>query len=163
MKLIGSGILLCTGILAGCAAANKLERRAAILRLLRHLLTAMMQELRNTLPLTADLLRLLADMPAFGCLTFLQQAAAYPDSFPQNWSDAVHADPALTPDTAAVLETVGQTLGSTALDGQLAALRLCQERLGDLQKSAEKLAAEKGTLYRSMGILCALFFVILLL
>lgn len=163
MKLIGSGFLLCTGILAGCAAARRLTRRAELLRLLRQLLTAMIQELRNTLPLTADLLRMLADMPAFHSLAFLQQAAAHPDCFPQCWTDFVRADPAITPDIAAVLDTVGQTLGSTALDGQLAALQLCLERLGTLQTAAESRAAEKGSLYRSMGILCALFCVILLL
>ena len=163
MKLLGAGILLCAGTMAGCFAAHRLERRAALLRQLRHLLTAMKQELRNSLPLTADLLRLLADMPAFGSLAFLQQTAAHPDFLPQRWSDSINADESLTPDIAAVLHTVGQTLGSTTLDGQLAALQLCFDRLGALQQYAESRAAAKGNLYRSMGILCALFFVILLL
>ena len=163
MKLIGAGILLCTGLLAGCSAARRLEQKAKQLRLLRQMLTAMMQELQNALPLTADLLRLLADAPAFCSLSFLRHAADHPDSFPQCWFDAVQNDPALTPDTAAVMEIVGQTLGSTVLDGQLAALQLCFERLGALQSDAETIAAKKGSLCRSMGILCALFFVILLL
>lgn len=163
MKLIGAGILLFTGILAGCAAAKKLEHRAAMLRLLRQMLSAMMQELRNTLPLTADLLQTLANMPAFRSLTFLQDAAAHPHDFPNSWLKAVRQDPALTAEMAAVLETVGQTLGSTALDGQLAALALCMERLGALQADAESFAAQKGSLYRSMGVLSALFAAILLL
>ena len=163
MKLIGAGIMLCTGIMAGCAAAKKLEHRAAMLRLLRQLISAMMQELRNTLPLTTDLLQTLADMPVFHSLTFLQDAAAHPEDFPHSWQKAVRQDPALTADMAAVLENVGQTLGSTALDGQLAALALCMERLGAMQSDAESFAAQKGSLYRSMGVLSALFAAILLL
>ena len=163
MKLLGAGLLLCTGLLAGCAAAHRLEQNVRQIRLLRQMLTAMMQELQATLPLTADLLRLLADAPAFCSLSFLRHAADHPDSFPQCWFDAVQNDPALTPDTAAVMETVGQTLGSTALDGQLAALQLCLDRLGALQTDAENAAAKHCGLCRSMGILSALFLAILLL
>ena len=163
MKLIGAGILLCAGLLAGCAAAERLEHRAAMLRTLRQMMTAMIQELQHTLPLTADLLRTLADMPAFGSLAFLQQAAANPDDFPMSWQTSVRNDRSLTADAAAVMETVGQTLGSTALNGQVAALSLCLERLDALQTAAESYAAKKGNLYRSMGILSAMFAVILLL
>lgn len=163
MKLLGAGLLLCTGVMAGCAAARNLERRAALLRLLRQLLTAMIHELSGLLPLTADLLKHLAAEPAFGSLQFLQEAAADPDAFPASWLEAVRRDPSLPPDAAAVLVTVGQTLGSLPLEGQLAALRLCTERLAVLQNTAEACAAEKGTLCRSMGILGALFFTILLL
>lgn len=163
MKLLGAGLLLCTGLLAGCAAARRLEQQVQLLRLLRQMLTAMMQTLQATLPLTADLLRMLADTPAFASLGFLQKAAGNPENFPQCWLDAVRHDPALTKDTAAVMETVGQTLGSTALDGQLAALQLCLDRLGALQADAENAAAKHCGLCRSMGILSALFLAILLL
>lgn len=163
MKLLGAGLLLCTGLLTGCAAAHRLEQHVRQIRLLRQMLTAMMQELQATLPLTADLLRILADMPAFSPLGFLQQAAAHPDSFPQCWFDAVRSDASLTKDTAAVMETVGQTLGSTALDGQLAALQLCLDRLGALQADAETTAVKHCGLWRSMGVLSALFLAILLL
>ena len=163
MKLLGAGLLLCTGVLAGCAAARRLERRAALLRLLRRLLTEMMQELADTLPLTAELLKHLAANPLFLPLQFLQEAATEADHFPQSWQNAVNRDTALPADAASVLVTVGQTLGSMPLEGQLAALRLCLERLGTLQTEAETRAAEKGNLCRSMGILGALFFTILLL
>ena len=157
MKLLGAGLLLCTGLLAGCAAARRLDQQVQLLRLLRQMLTAMMQTLQATLPLTADLLQMLADTPAFAELRFLQVAAGNPENYPQCWLDAVRHDPAL------VMETVGQTLGSTALDGQLAALQLCLDRLGALQTDAENAAAKHCGLCRSMGILSALFLAILLL
>ena len=163
MKLLGAELLLCTGILAGSAAARNLERRAATLRLLRQMLTAMMQELNAMLPLTADLLRDLAGMPAFAALPFLQEAAAEPEAFPASWSEAVCRDKTLPDGAAEVLLSVGQTLGSTTLNAQLAAMQLSLERLTALQSDAEAQSTEKGKLCRSMGLLTALFAAILLL
>lgn len=163
MKLLGAFLILCCGVLAGCTAARSLEQKAANLRLLRQMVTAMMQELSGSLPLTADLLRHLAEMQTFRPLGFLQRASQNPDTFPQSWTDAVRSDRALTPESAEVLCGIGQTLGSTGLEGQLAALSLALERLGALQAEAERLAAGKGNLYRSLGVLGALFAAILLL
>lgn len=163
MKLLGAMLLLGAGTLLGSRAAKQLECRARFLRLLRQLLDALRTELRSTLPLTADLLRKTAAQPAYAGLHFLQRAAADADRFPLSWEDALLHDSSLDPDMRAVLETVGQTLGSTTLEGQLSALQLCQERLAAMQSDAEAIAKTKGNLYRSMGVLGAMFFVILLL
>lgn len=163
MKLLGTILILFSGVLAGCSAAHSLEQNAAYLRLLRQMVTAMMQELSGSLPLTGDLLRQLADAKMFRSLRFLQQAAQEPEAFPQCWEDALKADRTLTPEAAEVLRSIGQTLGSTSLEGQIAALSLTLDRLGVLQTNAESLAAKKGNLYRSLGVFGALFTAILLL
>ncbi len=163
MKLTGALMILCCGVLAGCSAARNLEQKAADLRLLRQMVTAMMQELSASLPLTGDLIRHLAEMQTFRTLRFLQQAAQDPEAFPLCWFDAVEHDRTLSPESAEVLCGIGQTLGSTALDGQLAALSLALERLSVLQSDAENTAVKKGNLYRSLGILGAIFAAILLL
>lgn len=163
MKLLGAMLLLGAGTLLGYHAAKRLDTRARHIRLLRQLLDTFMNELRSSLPLTADLLRKTAAQPAFAGLPFLQLAAADADRFPASWKDALLHDSSLDLDMRAVLETVGQTLGSTTLEGQLSALRLCQERLAVMQNDAEAIAKTRGSLYRSMGVLGAMFFVILLL
>jgi stage III sporulation protein AB len=123
----------------------------------------MMTELRSSLPLIAELLRETAAEAQFRQLAFLQQAAAEAAQFPESWDAALSADSALSPEELSVLQTVGQTLGSMPLDGQLAALQLCLERLAQLQADAELCARSKGRLYRSMGFLGAVFCVVLLL
>jgi stage III sporulation protein AB len=163
MKLLGICLLLLAGTLCGCSAARRLTSRAKLLRTLRQLITAAMTELRTTLPLIPDLLRSLASMPDFAGLGFLQSAAENADDFPHCWHEALRQAHSPDGDILAVLETVGQTLGSTALDGQLAALELCLERLSTMQTEAEQLCKSRGHLYRSMGVLTALFFSILLL
>ena len=162
MKPAGMILLLAAGILFGCRSAALLDRHAADIRLLRQLLTYFVTELRASLPLTADLLRNAAEQPAFSGLRFLQDAAADAEHFPACWQHAVDTDPALQAPERAVLETVGQTLGSAALEGQTAALMLCQERLTVLQQDAEAYAKKKGSLCRSLSLLTAVFLVILL-
>lgn len=163
MKLAGMLLLIWAGALGGCAAARQLDRNVRRIRLLRQLVTAMMTELRSNLPLIADLLRTLAAQPAFRQLGFLQTAAARASAFPQCWETALAQDDTLSPEEIAVLETVGQTLGSTALEGQLSALELCLERLAVLQEDAVLRARSKGRLYRSLGLLGAVFLAILLI
>lgn len=163
MKLCGMLLLIWAGTLGGCAAARRLDGNARRIRVLRQLITMMMTELRSNLPLIADLLRTLAAQPAFRSLGFLQDAAAHAAEFPQCWQRALALDETLSPEETAVLETVGQTLGSMALEGQLSALELCLERLAVLQEDAALRARSKGRLYRSLGLLGAVFLAILLI
>lgn len=163
LRLPGGVLLLIAGTLLGCHAAARLDAEARRLRLLRQLLSAAVTELRGTLPVIPELLRSLARMPQFAPLQFLQNAAADAAQFPACWQNAVAADSTLSEDARAVLETVGQTLGSTTLEGQIAALSLCGERLAALQAEAEARAKQQGNLLRSMGVLGSAFLVILLL
>ena len=163
MKCAGAFLLLGACLLCGIRAAKQLDRNAAQIRLLRQLVTDLMNELRYTLAPVGQLLQTLAGHAAYRELAFLQNAAANADAFPQSWQAAVQSDRQLMPEAAAVLETVGQTLGSTALDGQLSALELCCERLSSLQAAAEQSALKKGALYSSLGLFGGLFCVILLL
>ena len=163
MKLFGAMLVLGVCIHCGMTAAAKLTRRAGRIRLLRQLLTDAESALQFTLLPVGDLLHQLAGQAVYRELTFLQDAAAHAESFPESWHTALQADSRLMPDEKAVLETFGSTLGSTALDGQISTIGLCLERLAQMQTDAEQYAKEKGGLYRSLGLFGGLFCVILLL
>lgn len=156
-------LLLGISLSAGQSAADRLRRRASYLRLLRQWITEISGQLRILLPPTGDLFRMTAENPVYRPLIFLQNAAENVGEFPDCWEPALRSDPMLTPEIHEVLSEIGQTLGSTALDGQLSVLALCTERLADLQRQAEQAALEKCSLYRSMGLFGGLFAVILLL
>ena len=156
-------VLLGICLYAGQSAASKLKKRAAYLRLLRQWIAEITGLLRTSLPLTADLLRMTAEAPAYQPLRFLHAASNHAEAFPDCWEPALLSDYMLTSEMREVLSTVGQTLGSTVLDGQLSVLALCTEQLADMQNQAEQAAREKSGLYRSMGLFGGLFAVILLL
>ena len=163
MKYFGILCILFAGTMLGFRAADRLNDSVRLLRTLRELTSAMTAELQNDLPLISGLLRRLAAQEAFSSLRFLQTAAERAEDFPACWPDAVRGDSTLPEDVRPVLLRIGQTLGSTTLEGQTAALALYGEQLSAMQQTAEEQAKQKGTLCRSFGILAGMFFVILLL
>ena len=102
MKCAGAFLLLGACLLCGIRAAKQLDRNAAQIRLLRQLVTDLMNELRYTLAPVGQLLQTLAGHAAYRELAFLQNAAANADAFPQSWQAAVQSDRQLMPEAAAV-------------------------------------------------------------
>ncbi len=164
MKLLGCLLLLTMCIGSGMYAASRLQARTRRLQLLVQLINDMMQELRYTLP-TVDVLT--AHLQAQPCYQSLDFLAAFDDtspaqSFPERFAVAV-ASANYSPEETDILQQVGATLGSTDLDGQLSALTLCKSRLENLLTQSTERLRSHGNLYRSMGVLCGLFLVILLI
>ena len=163
MKFIGLSCLLTAFTLAGFRVSSALTQKAVRIRLLRQLVITAETELQSKLPLVPDLLRSLAGQAVFKDLGFLQAAARQADSFPESWDAAVNQDPDLSETEKSVLSNIGQILGATTLDGQLAAFALFQEQLSEMQKEAESAAARRGKLYCSLGLLTGCFCAVLLL
>ncbi len=164
MKTLGCLLLLIMCIGTGLYAASRLQARTRRLQLLVQLINDMMQALRYTLP-PVDVL--IAQLQAQPCYRNLELLAAYDDtspmlSFPERFAAAVEAAH-YSPDETEILQQVGATLGSTDLDGQLAALTLCKSRLEVLLTQSSQRQRTHGNLYRSMGVLGGLFLVILLI
>ncbi len=163
MRLTGAMLLLAASMMCGCFAAARLKKHVHEIQKLIQLTDSMMTQLQSSLPFISDLLPQLADNPAYRDLHFLRSAADHADCFPSSWEEAVEEDPELTPEMREIVLTVGQTLGSTTLEGQISALRLCQSQLISLREQAKTCSMQKGTLFRSMGLLCGIFLDILLL
>ena len=161
MKWIGMLLIMVSAAETGCYAASRLRTQADQLRLLRQMILAMMSELKHTLPLVPDLLRSLAAENEYQSLEFLQYAAQNAERFPECWTEALKTDNALSDNVRSILQTVGNTLGSTTLEGQLSALELCAEQIEKLQETHEEQVKQRGKLYQSCGILGGIFLVIL--
>lgn len=164
MKLTGCLLLLimCSG--AGIYAANQLQAHTQRLQLLVQLIHDMMQELRYTLP-TVDML--ITHLQAQPCYHMLEIFAAYDhtnplQSVPDRFTASIDASN-YTQAEKNILRQVAQTLGSTDLEGQLSALTLCKSRMESLLTETTQKQHAQGNLYRSMGVLCGLFLVILLI
>lgn len=155
-------LILLTAALSGNYAARRLEQRDQRLQCLEQLCGAMCSELRYLLPTVQELLHALSAREEFASLTFLQRAAQG-GAYPEAWQAAIASDVNLSEAERSILQTVGATLGSMDLDGQLAALTLCKERFAALHTAAASELKTRGRLYRSMGVLTGIFLVILLL
>lgn len=163
MKWLGMILILLAAAETGFYAAGQLRAQVKQLQIMRQMLLAMMAELKHKLPLIPDLLRTLAAEQDFKCLRFLQAAAQNAESFPECWSEAVEQDSSLPENVRSILQTVGNTLGSTALEGQLTALELCAEQLKTMQDAMAEQVGQRGRLYQSFGVLGGMFLVILFL
>ena len=52
--------------------------------------------------------------------------------------------------------SLGRSLGTSDISGQLSLIELHSEKLGALRKSASEESAKKGKLFRSVGALCGI-------
>lgn len=160
---VGLLLLLVTAALCGNSAAVSLEQRVRRLRKLELFCDAAASELKFLLPTVGELLTHLAARAEYAELGFLQAMAGMETGFPECWAAAVTTDKTLSAEEREILRTIGETLGSTELAGQLSALALCRERFASCRESAEADLLRRGRLCRSMGLLTGIFLVILLL
>ena len=84
--------------------------------------------------------------------------------FSDNWENAVkefHSQN-IKPQDYNLINTIGQNLGSSDIDGQLSTLALEKEELKALIEEAENDYRNKSKLYRSLGVLTGAFITVLL-
>ena len=69
----------------------------------------------------------------------------------------------MQPEEKAILEELGETLGSTDVQGQLESLGAHRDALRELISEAERERREKGRLYRILGVTAGLFAAVILI
>ena len=74
--------------------------------------------------------------------------------FPTAWHTAVDGSALpLEPEDRRVLGQVGELLGASSAEGQLAQLAQCQRLLEEQRAQAQEEKTSKGNLFRSLGML----------
>lgn len=166
MRTVGMLLLFCACSGAGFCAAHRLRKEAAHTEQLAVLLGEFMTYIRyQCLPLE-ELLRLFAAHPNYEAFTFLKASsegfctAQPPDVL---WREAVTADEAVVPPAKEILCTLGNTLGTTDAEGQLAALALHRNQMEALAADMKEGCHKKGTLYCQLGVLAGAMLALLLL
>lgn len=161
---MGCLLLLTMCISTGMYAANHLQAHTRRLQLLVQLINDMMQDLRYTLPTVDILIDHLRTQPCYHTLEFLEiyDDTSLEQSLPYRLAASIDATH-YTKAEKDILQQVARTLGSTDLEGQLSALTLCKTRMESLLTESTEKQHAHGNLYRSMGMLCGLFLVILLI
>ena len=167
MKWVGVLLLLGASILTGFQLASRLHDRVRLLRAVRGLIGRFSGELAYRRISTGQMLREAASDPEFTSLPFLKPAAETFDgkiAFSVIWENAVmRCRPPIAPEEREILLEIGRILGSSDRDSQQAALSLLAQRAEALLAAGTEKAAAEGKLYRSLGVLAGLFFIVLAL
>lgn len=164
MRLAGIICLFmtCTGI--GIYAARRLRTRLRHAQCLAALLCDFSTYIRYQCTPLEELLYQFAEHPNYREFTFLRRVstAFCPGTAPGIlWKEAVSADPAVFPQAAEILMALGNVLGTTDLEGQLAALELYRRQMDVLAEELKAACDQKGGLYRRLGVLLGAMLAIL--
>ena len=167
MKWVGILLLLGASILTGFQLASRLHDRVRLLRAIRGLIGRFSGELAYRRISTGQMLREAAADPEFIPLPCLKPAAESFDgktAFSAVWENAViRCRPPVAPEEREILLEIGRILGSSDRDSQQASLSLLAQRTDTLLAEGVEKAAAEGKLYRSLGVLAGLFFIVLAL
>ncbi|MBQ8012599.1 MAG: stage III sporulation protein AB [Oscillospiraceae bacterium] len=156
--------LTCTGI--GMHAARQLRTRLAHTQKLSALLGDFSTYIRYQCTPLEELLYQFAEHPNYADFSFLRQVSReFCTEIPPRelWKDAVTADTAVPEQAAEILCTVGNVLGTTDMEGQLAALELHRRRMDALADELKTISDKKGELYRRLGVLLGAMLAVMLI
>ena len=130
------------------------------------LLGEMIHRMRYLAPTVQMLISSLCGQERFGRLGFLRRCRELlleGNPMEQAWRTALSEDEkALGKEEAQLLAGLADVLGRTDLESQLDALAGARELLAARCASLREDAGKRGSLYRTMGVLCGAAFVILL-
>lgn len=130
------------------------------------LLGEMIHRMRYLAPTVQMLISSLCGQERFGRLGFLRRCRELlleGNPMEQAWRTALSEDEkALGKEEAQLLAGLADVLGRTDLESQLDALTGARELLAVRRTSLREHTEKRGSLYRTMGVLCGAAFVILL-
>lgn len=136
-------------------AAGLSERVSSLERSLR-LLCHLRDRLRFLRPSVRSLIQNAAAVEDFAPLGFLGRCRDEMErgvDFPSAWKEAVRSADVRDREARDILESLGDILGGSDLDSQLASLELCRDRLELCLEAAREHAAKHKKLYRTLGVL----------
>ena len=147
-----AAFLLCFAY--GARQSLLLKRRAAFLEELSRMLGGFEIEIRFAAP-TLDIL---CEKAEGGFADILRECCCDND-IKSAWERAcgrLRALPYCRAEESELMLSLGRSLGTSDISGQLSLIGLHSEKLNALRKSAAEESAKKGKLFRSVGALCGL-------
>ena len=169
MKNIGIILIILASAAAGAKAADGLAARCRVLRQTERFIEKAAMMIRCTASPLEDIISSAASDSSLFCLTFLSDIETALDSGEINiralWHTSLKKAPPehIRSEELAVLEELGDILGSTDVQGQTDSLSLMKAYIISLIENAETERKERGKLYRCLGITGGLFIAVILI
>ena len=157
MGWIGSVLLMVAGTGMGWYAAHRLRRRVVFLETCDRLLQTLWQEMSYTAKPMADLWRRLAHCEGLKEFALVRDTAEGLEtvSFAAAFAAAVEkatVEGAILPPTRRLLIEFGEGCGRTDLEGQQTHIAYYRAQLSAQAEAARRVYAEKGRVYRVLGM-----------
>ncbi|MBC8569609.1 stage III sporulation protein AB [Zongyangia hominis] len=159
--------MIAAGAYAGHRASQSLTRRVAQLEDVMTFLQLMSTQIRYTMPPLPTLFLELQGNTACQNLLFPEECAGLLGRdvpFPEAWKLSLdHALPmlAVKKQDLAPLYELGEQLGCTDVEGQLAIIALALQRMRQTLNEAQEYKRQNGGLYRTLGVLSGVFLILL--
>jgi stage III sporulation protein AB len=168
MKIVCLSLILIAAAAAGFYFRSALARRVLILREMRYALDEIILMIKFQNATLREIFEKLRSDNRLGALTFITDTLLGMDggeSFGDSYSAAVgHFSPAgLTVRDREIIAAVGQNLGSSNAEGQIANLSVMGAELETAYNAAHMGYIQKSKLYSSLGLLAGAFIVIVLI
>ncbi|MEE5992422.1 MAG: stage III sporulation protein AB [Oscillospiraceae bacterium] len=165
MKWIGILLLFLSSGGMGLYASQRLQNDVRRTEKLIALTEECSAYIRYQQPELDELIDILSTNPTYQEFHFLQSISenSNPYLMPSTiWNDAIENDTAVPLPTREILESLGQVLGTTDIEGQLSALELHRIQLQQVLSGCRERYQKQGKLYQSLGILAGCMLGVLL-
>ncbi|MGN0695770.1 MAG: stage III sporulation protein AB [Oscillospiraceae bacterium] len=169
MKSIGIILIVIMSAMTGAAMADRLSGRYALLCEIDRFVGKAAALIRQTASPLEDIICAAAEDKRLGRLSFLADINRQLDGGRTDirgaWKDCLENAPPeyIQSEEKALLEELGEMLGSTDVQGQLEGLSAKREALRELIAEADRERREKGKLYRMLGVTAGLFAAVILI
>ena len=164
-KIIGMIVIVISTSMIGISCSEKLKKRAGELGLVCHMIEEMSLLIRYRALTVYELIENLKKNSMLCTLPFLNEFKA--DNglpFKTSWEEnVVNIHTFMNDGDIKLLKTLGGTLGTSDIDGQLQSLEVYKADFKRLEKEAIAAYEKKAKLYRSLGFLCGMFVSIMLI
>lgn len=96
-------------------------------------------------------------------ITYVKSSIRVDKPFYEIWQEAIYKDKMLSEKERHLLENLGNSLGSSDIDGQISSIDLYKNNAEILMNSARDEYVKKSRLYNSLGVLVGVFISIMLI
>lgn len=160
-------LILITAGLIGCYMSAGLKKRLSLLKAVNAMLEEISILIRYKAATVFEIVEELNRDKRFAELGFIPEVKEHCEdqsSFSLKWENAVmsYNFGSIKPQDLLLINSIGQNLGSSDIEGQLSTLALEKEELKTLLADAESDLKNKSKLYSSLGILTGAFITVLL-
>ena len=164
-KIIGMLAIIISTSMIGISCSEKLKKRAGELGLVCHMLEEMAILIRYKALTVYELIDNLKSNTMVCSLPFLSEFKSDVRlPFKSSWENNIdNINTFMNDGDVKLLKTLGSTLGTSDIDGQLQSLEVFKADFNRLEKEAIAAYEKKSKLYRSLGLLCGMFVSIMLI
>lgn len=165
IKLIGMIIITASTTLTGIYASNQLSEHKKRIQVMILMIDRIASLIEFRALKTGDILKTIASDKSFESLEFLKTADEYYNkgySFYESWNQAVMSDEKAGDEEKQQLITLGNSLGTSNIKGQLSMLKIYRQNMENIFNTFSQESMNKGKLYRSLGILAGVFISVML-